>query len=857
MHANGFDRREIERLKAHPLFDAEWYARRYPDVALSGIDPAVHYMNYGHRMLRDPGPGFSTWFARQAMGVPDHLEPLAAMQRGLAKADKARVLRAAAEIAERSPDRSHSDLAIALAEAHLPRRLRHTVHLLRANAAIGWGIPVPSADQAWLACVNDYLAAQGVAPIALAPHEGGAAQPMVARLRPGAPVRPVTGGPLVSVLMPCWNAGALVEMAARSILGQSWRNLELIVVDDCSTDDSWDVLRRLADSDPRVRILRNTVNLGPYICKNIAVTQASGSYITGHDADDWAHPERIERQVRFCMEGDRPACLSGMLRVDPAGRFVRFNDIGGNVHDGACRSAFISLMVQAQVFHGGFGFWDEVRVAGDSELIHRMQHIFGEPIPHLPVTTMFCLDSPQGLTNNAALGHSERGGVALPRAEYKKSFQRYHRTLDKLSARRDFPETMRRFRAPPELLDSVQKIAAGVQDHVSRGLMLRRRVETDVAIVTNLRFPGGNASSTLDEIRVMRAHGLRVTLVHSPVTRDIARTISDRYLPWADLILDWPRLESLSAHCLIVRHPAVVVADPFRRIVDRLQARHAFVVINNSHLRANGRPVYDIGAMVGVARRIAAPGLQFCPISPLMRAELVDYAARTGDALSLPAQDWTPTLDPADYLLEPKARFGSPVTIGRHGRDGTEKWHENRDVLLSVYGDRPDRSIVILGGAAQVERRLGALPANWTVHGFGTIAPRDYLAGLDVFVYYPQSTLVEGFGRTVAEAMMAGVPCILPFSLERTFGELAFYAEPGGVHPLIDRLRADDAGRIAFLKEVQSIALARFSSGVIRARLSETGLFPEGEAGPAEGLSPQARAWRQRILDAGFPANRG
>lgn len=844
-------KRKIRWLEAHPLFDGAWYLRRYPDVALSDMGAAAHYLIYGHHLLRDPGPKFSTRFARQVMGVPDHSEPLSALRRNRKVANTARVLRAAAEVAERGQDRSQSDLAIALAEAHLPRRLRHTVNLLRANVAIGAGLPDPASDRSWLACVNDYLVVQGVAPVALAPHEGGATQPMVARLRPGAPVRAIAGGPKVSVLMPCWNAAALVDMAARSILGQSWRNLELIIVDDASTDDSWNVLRRLAASDGRVRILRNSVNLGPYVSKNIAVTQATGSYITGHDADDWAHPERIERQVRFCMEGDRPACLSGMLRVDPAGRFVRFNDIGGNVHDGACRSAFISLMVQAQVFHGGFGFWDEVRVAGDSELIHRMQHIFAAPIPHVTVTTMFCLDNPGGLTNDATLGHSERSGVAPSRAEYKKSFQRHHRTLDPLSARYDFPATMRRFRAPPELLDSMQKIAAGVQDHVARGLMLRRRVEADVAIVTNLRFPGGNASSTLDEIRVMRAHGLRVALVHCPVTRDIARTISDRYRPYADLIVDWPRLESLSVQCLIVRHPAVVVAEPFRRIVDRLRARHAFVVVNNAQLRADGRRVYDIAEMVGIARRIATPRLQFCPISPLMRAELVEYTARTGDALPLPAQDWTPTLDPADYLQDPKPQFGSAVRIGRHGRDGAEKWHEDPAVLLTVYGERPDREVVILGGALQAQKRLGTLPGNWTVHGFGTVSPRDYLAGLDVFVYYPQSTLVEGFGRTVAEAMMAGVPCILPFSLQRTFGELAFYAEPAGVHDLIDRLALKDAGRTAFLQEVQSIALARFSSAVIEARLSETGLFAGAAAGPAACLSPQAGAWRQQILNAG------
>ena len=831
-------------LKGHVQFNGDWYRRRYSDVARSGIDPALHYLHYGHRMMRDPGPSFSTRFAKLVYGLADEIEPLRALYKRPPQIKFARVLRAAGAVAIRG----QHDLAIRLAEDALPDALRHTTELLRANAALSQSGGDATIYTEWTDYVNRYLAAQGVSPVAL--DLAGSDRPVIARLRPATPPDPITGGPRVSVLMPCWNRQDLVEIAARSILDQSWRNLELIIVDDASTDDSWSVLRRLANSDDRVRVFRNDVNLGPYVSKNLAVTQATGSYITGHDADDWAHPERIARQVEFCMNNNQPACLSGMLRVDSEGRFVRFNDIGGNVHDGACRSAFISLMVQAQAFHGGFGFWDEVRVAGDSELIHRMQHVFGKAIPHVPVTTMFCLDAPDGLTNNAALGHSESGGVAAPRAIYKKNFQRHHRTLDNLTARHDFPAEMRRFSAPPELLDSAQKIAAGIQNHVARGLSLRRDVTADVAIVTNLRFPGGNASSTLDEIRTFQSHGLRVALVHCPVTRDIARTISDRYRPYADLIVDWPRLSSLAVRCLIVRHPAVVVADPFRRIVDRLHAEQGFVVVNNSELRADGRRVYDIAEMVSISRQIDAPGLQFCPISPLMRAELIEYMTRTGEQLELPAQDWTPTLDPDSYLQAPKPAFGGPVALGRHGRDGAEKWHEDPAVLRCIYGDRPNRRVVILGGALQAQRRLGALPGNWVVHEFGAVPPRDYLGELDVFVYYPQSTLVEGFGRTVAEAMMAGIPCVLPGSLEKTFGDLAFYSPPEGVHDLIDRLARDDVGRVRFLIEVQAVALDRFSSGVIEARFAGTGLFTNSAAAEPASLSPQARAWRQDLMNS-------
>ena len=88
-----------------------------------------------------------------------------------------------------------------------------------------------------------------------------------------------------------------MELAASSILEQSWKPIELIIVDDCSTDDTWSIAKRVAHLDPRVRVRRNSVNVGPYVCKNLALSMVKGAYITCHDADDWAHPQRLEKQL--------------------------------------------------------------------------------------------------------------------------------------------------------------------------------------------------------------------------------------------------------------------------------------------------------------------------------------------------------------------------------------------------------------------------------------------------------------------------------------------------------------------------------------------------------------------------------
>jgi glycosyltransferase involved in cell wall biosynthesis len=103
--------------------------------------------------------------------------------------------------------------------------------------------------------------------------------------------------PLVSVVMPCYNAAPFVDASVRSVLAQTHRRLELIVVDDNSRDRSWEILTGLGATDPRVRILRHDRNLGASRSRNDAIQIAKGEYIAFCDADDLWHPEKIERQV--------------------------------------------------------------------------------------------------------------------------------------------------------------------------------------------------------------------------------------------------------------------------------------------------------------------------------------------------------------------------------------------------------------------------------------------------------------------------------------------------------------------------------------------------------------------------------
>lgn len=102
-------------------------------------------------------------------------------------------------------------------------------------------------------------------------------------------------GPLVSVIMSNYNGSAYLAAAVLSVLNQSYSTLELIVVDDASSDDSVAVLQILAASDSRLTIIALSNNLGPAGARNCALEAANGDWIAIMDADDVIHPKRIAR----------------------------------------------------------------------------------------------------------------------------------------------------------------------------------------------------------------------------------------------------------------------------------------------------------------------------------------------------------------------------------------------------------------------------------------------------------------------------------------------------------------------------------------------------------------------------------
>src|SRR3989344_3835609 len=115
---------------------------------------------------------------------------------------------------------------------------------------------------------------------------------------------------LVSVIMPVYNLELYIEQATNSILCQTYKNFEFLILDDASTDLTFSILKSLKNKDNRIILMQNQENLGVTKCLNKLLKIAKGKYIVRMDADDWSYPERIKLQVGL-MENHPEVVVSG------------------------------------------------------------------------------------------------------------------------------------------------------------------------------------------------------------------------------------------------------------------------------------------------------------------------------------------------------------------------------------------------------------------------------------------------------------------------------------------------------------------------------------------------------------------
>lgn len=511
-------------------FDTRFYMRSNPEVAKSGMNPLVHYQLYGRSkglaVMPPKSPGakhvsavraklLSLGFTDRALAELEHI-------RTNAKRRETRAL-AARELAfwhmrDKTPEGWREALRLLdCARVDAPdlafRRKLAVVELLCHHFLDDNEAALASYDRAvnagelspdlLLACtnleplasgrvelMNRVLAHSNLAPITLSDDESLTAYD---RLTTAEPLLRTEAGPKVTVLIAAYDAADTLPTALRSLQEQTWQNLEILVLDDCSpTPDTCRVAEEFAARDPRIRVIRMPQNGGAYVARNRGLDEAAGEYVTLHDADDWSHPQKIEMQVRFLIDHpDVVGCLSEQARVFADLSFTRWAGDG----------VFLIPNTSSFMFHkprmkDSLGYWDTVRFSADNELIRRMQAVFGKnAVRFLPTGPLsFQRDSATSIIADAVMGVN--GFFFGARREYLHAQSHYRRLPDadlKYSGRRgDRPYPVPLLMLPDRAEQVVQ------QKYI------------DVVIGADLREGGGAEALVLAEVRKLRDAGLSV-----------------------------------------------------------------------------------------------------------------------------------------------------------------------------------------------------------------------------------------------------------------------------------------------------------------------------------------------------------
>lgn len=137
--------------------------------------------------------------------------------------------------------------------------------------------------------------------------------------------------PLVSVIIPCYNSEVNIAQTIASVSAQTMSNLEIIVVDDCSTDGNARVVRSLCASEPRLRFFQQEINQGVARARNKALSEARGRYIAYLDSDDLWSPEKLERQIAFMSENAYGACFTSYETIKENGAHINYVHVPSSI----------------------------------------------------------------------------------------------------------------------------------------------------------------------------------------------------------------------------------------------------------------------------------------------------------------------------------------------------------------------------------------------------------------------------------------------------------------------------------------------------------------------------------------------
>lgn len=614
----------------------------------------------------------------------------------------------------------------------------------------------PSSE--WVARLNsEIFESGGVSPIQI--QDGGGE--LFDRLA-GTATRNVEDGPLVTVIMATYRRRDEISVAVKSILNQTWSNLELIVVDDASGPDFDDIFTEVESWDPRIKVVRMSTNRGAYVGRNTALKLARGEYVTFQDDDDWSHPERVERQLApLVSDPDIALTLSLCVR---ATEDLSFRYRGAR----AFRRNASSLMFRRADIDS-VGLYDTARKAADSEYIERLIAVTGgrrEVVESVLSVVRL---------STASLSRADFGvGWHHPaRDEYRESYRHYHRAIRYGRAPILDGSSQRQFPAPRRFLGD-----EAVAEVPSR---------FDVVIASDWRYVDSGSDFALQLLRMELDRGTSIGIIHLPDFRNPGKGLQALAPQVRQLLMDKRATRILADERVEIENFIVDDAARLQLAADQRWAssvEHAFIVAVDSPVETEESSTWSFADVDRLVQGSFAP--------KTIRWVTMSKRAHTGlSALSvLPLE-----VDARPLGLRWEDRRFRRV-VGNEIRVGS--WVPTRPASTPVgqchgwehpVDEVSDMRMFAMAGARS--RMALAWPVEWLIYGPADISFTDYLQQLDVFVVFGEEADPVASELNALRAAYAGCVVIADRALEERLGEAALYCAPGEVRGLVASLRND------------------------------------------------------------------
>lgn len=644
--------------------------------------------------------------------------------------------------------------------------------------------PSGVSTEEWLEGFNKPFRKSGLAGIQLAENEEG---PPFDRLEAVPSYGPMPDGPQVSVIMTSYAPDEKAfELAARSILNQSWQNLELVVVDDATPGGAPGILRELANDDPRVKVIQLDENRGTYFARNVGLRSAVGQYVTGQDSDDWSHPERIYRQVRALQNASETV---GVVTKATRSDDNLFRILRGIDPERLCE---VSLMFPADLGRE-IGGYLESRKGADSEFRLRLELFSGKSVQ--------LVDEPLYLTrlSTGSLSRSDfkRGWAHQNRRAFSNLIKHWH----KVATQREL------------VLDSQQSGSNAIPPKFRSNPSNTRSFE--YVFMADWRNDDAETRSALSEVEALQLAGKSVGILQSSGffsdTGHAARLSSlvQSRINSGEISLVIPD-ENAEIENLIIRNAEVLQfaqANLFRGIVERL-----FIIANQPPSSWDGSsPVYHTELCSAFA--LDEFGAQ--PVWLAQDLAIHRYLTLYGGKIEV----W-PVLLP--YVLpiaghwkkiaqkRPNRRH---TVIGRHARNIGALWPEDSETVNTLWPAENDRNVEVrtLGDAQCYLEKFDRdfYPNNWVSYRAGDISQDAFYSSIDSFVYFPDANWPQEFCAEALVAFLHGCTVILPPQFETTHRNCAIYPNVEDVPQLIQEKCPSNQSAFAgqWLQDIQAEAL--------------------------------------------------